>query len=407
MSGSRILSRNSIGNQTVAAVPEQFGVYIHIPYCLQRCTYCDFATYVHTEIIPSEKYVELVKKEMDLGKKFFEPRKLDTIYFGGGTPSLVPAEQITGLIQEIKKHDFTIAPDTEITIEINPATVDERKLNHYLEHGVNRFSVGAQSFSDRLLKMVHREHNAKQTLETLNLLESYKLNYSFDVLFALPTQTMEELEYDLEVALAMRMSHVSPYCLTVPEGHPLSKNRPLDVEQVEMFELIHRKLLGKNFHRYEISNYAQMGKESRHNLLYWTDQSYWGLGLSAHSYSKKSDWGTRFWNASNINLYEKNILAATAVTHTAFTDENSEILEYHQSLTDFCYTSLRLEKGLSQSGLIAKFGPKAAEKIQQIAQPFIDQGLMKLNQNSWSLTDKGVFISNQIFEKFTFLKADF
>ncbi|MBC7458866.1 MAG: radical SAM family heme chaperone HemW [Bdellovibrionaceae bacterium] len=403
MSGSSILSPNSIGNQTV----ENFGVYIHIPYCLQRCTYCDFATYVHTEIIASEKYVELVKKEMALGQNLFIPRKLDTLYFGGGTPSLIPAEQITDLIQEIKKYDFTITPDTEITIEINPATVDERKLNHYLEHGVNRFSVGAQSFSDRLLKMVHREHNSKQTLETLNLLESYKLNYSFDVLFALPTQTMAELEYDLEVAMCMGMSHLSPYCLTVPEGHPLSKNRPLDVEQIEMFELIHKKLLSKNFHRYEISNYAQSGKESRHNLLYWTDQPYWGLGLSAHSYSKKSDWGTRFWNASNINVYEKNILTATESPHAQFTETNSETLERHQSLTDFCYTSLRLEKGLSKLGLVAKFGPKAPDKIEHLAKPLIDQGLMKFTQNSWSLTDKGIFISNQIFETFTFLKSDF
>lgn len=403
MSGSYILSPNSIGNQTV----EKFGVYIHIPYCLQRCTYCDFATYVHTEIIPSEKYIDLVKKEISLGKSFFNPRPLDTLYFGGGTPSLVPAEQITGLIQELKNHDFTINTNTEITIEINPATVDERKLNHYLEHGVNRFSVGAQSFSDRLLKMVHREHNAQQTLETLHLLESYKLNYSFDVLFALPTQTMAELEYDLDIALTLGMSHVSPYCLTVPEGHPLSKNRPLDVEQVEMFELIHQKLLSRNFHRYEISNYSKPDKESQHNLLYWTDKPYWGLGLSAHSYSKKSDWGTRFWNASNINLYEKNILQATETTFTTWTDENSETLEAHQSLTDFCYTSLRLAQGLSKSRLDAKFGPLAAEIIEKIANPLIDQGLMKFTQNHWALTDKGVFISNQIFEKFTFLKTDF
>ena len=397
MSVSDILSPNPLGNQTVETVTEQFGMYIHIPYCLQRCTYCDFATYVHTEIIPSEKYVELVKKEMAFGLKIFPPQKLDTIYFGGGTPSLIPAEQITGLIQEIKKHDFSITPDTEITIEINPATVDERKLNHYLEHGVNRFSVGAQTFSDRLLKMVHREHNSVQTLETLRLLESYKLNYSFDILFALPTQTLAELEYDLNVAASMGMSHVSPYCLTVPVGHPLSKNRPLDVEQIEMFEMIHEKLLAKNFHRYEISNYAQPGKESRHNLLYWTDQPYWGLGLSAHSYSKKSDWGTRFWNASNMNLYEKNILKTC----------ESEKLEYHESLTDFCYTSLRLEKGLIKFGLVAKFGTKALDAIEQIARPLVDQGLMKLLNNSWSLTDKGVFISNQIFEKFTFLKSDF
>ncbi len=403
MSGSSILSPNSSINQTV----ESFGVYIHIPYCLQRCTYCDFATYVHTEIIPSEKYIELVKKEISLGQNFFSPRKLDTLYFGGGTPSLIPAEQITGLITELKKHDFIFTNETEVTIEINPATVDERKLNHYLEHGINRFSVGAQTFSDRLLKMVHREHNSKQTLETLNLLESYKLNYSFDVLFALPTQTMAELEYDLEVAVGMGMSHISPYCLTVPEGHPLSKNRPLDVEQVEMFEIIHRKLLAKNFRRYEISNYAQPTKESRHNLLYWTDQPYWGLGLSAHSYSKKSGFGTRFWNASNINIYEKQIEQSTASLHTALNDENSETLEFHQSLTDYCYTSLRLQRGLSLVGLISKFGAITTEKIGLIAQPLIDQGLMKFTQNHWSLTDKGVFISNQIFEKFTFLKSDF
>ncbi|MBC7753360.1 MAG: coproporphyrinogen III oxidase family protein, partial [Moraxellaceae bacterium] len=254
-----------------------------------------------------------------------------------------------------------------------------------------------QSFSDRLLKMVHREHNAAQTLETLRLLESYKLNYSFDILFALPTQTLAELEYDLSVASSMGMSHVSPYCLTVPEGHPLSKNRPLDVDQIEMFEMIHKMLVAKNFHRYEISNYAQPGKESRHNLLYWTDQPYWGLGLSAHSYSKESDWGTRFWNASNINIYEKNILKAG----------ESEKLEYHESLTDFCYTSLRLEKGLFKSRLLAKFGTKALDAIEQIARPLVDQGLMKLLDNSWSLTDKGVFISNQIYEKFTFLKSDF
>jgi oxygen-independent coproporphyrinogen-3 oxidase len=251
--------------------------------------------------------------------------------------------------------------------------------------------------------MVHREHNSKQTLETLKLLESYQLNYSFDVLFALPTQTLSELAYDLEVASSMGMTHVSPYCLTVPEGHPLSKNRPLDVEQIEMFELIHSKLLEKGFFRYEISNYAKPGFESKHNLLYWTDMSYWGLGLSAHSYDKYNQWGRRFWNASNIHAYEKNILNSKF----EITEENSETLRFYQSLTDYCHTSLRLEKGLSRSGLLTKFSPDAVNKIEALAAPLIDQGLMKYASDAWSLTDKGVFISNQIFEKFTFLASDF
>lgn len=400
MSDTSILSLNQSENQTV----ENFGVYVHIPYCLQRCTYCDFATYVHTEIIPSHKYVELLKQEISQRKNLFSPRPLNTVYFGGGTPSLIPAEQITSILTALRQQDFTTSSSTEISIEINPATVDERKLNHYLEHGINRFSVGAQTFSDRLLKMVHREHNSQQTLDTLKLLESYKLNYSFDILFALPTQTQAELEYDLAIAQDLTMTHVSPYCLTVPEGHPLSKNRPLDVEQIEMFNTIHQSLLRKGFHRYEISNYAKAGFESKHNLLYWTDQPYWGLGLSAHSYSKIDSWGTRFWNASNINLYEKEILAGSPLK---FDNSNSESLNLYQSLTDFCYTSLRLDRGLSAFSVKNKFGDLALQKIAQIATPLIEQNLLRKTDSHWSLTDTGIVISNQIFEKFTFLSSDF
>lgn len=407
MSDSGILSRNSNGNQyaptRIPAATDQFGIYVHIPYCLQRCTYCDFATYVHTEILDSAKYIELLKKEILNPHKIFQARKLNTLYFGGGTPSLIPAEQIISVINELKNTGFEIDSKTEVTIEINPATVDEKKLNLYLENGINRFSVGAQTFSDRLLKMVHREHNSKQTRETLKLLESYKLNYSFDVLFALPTQSLDELAYDLDVASTMGMTHVSPYCLTVPEGHPLSKNRPLDVEQIEMFELIHNKLLSRGFERYEISNYAKPGFESKHNLLYWTDMPYWGIGLSAHSYDKYNNWGTRFWNASNINIYEKNILNSKFKLN----DENSEQLHFYQSLTDYCHTSLRLEQGLSRTGLLDKFLSDALNKVEKLANPLIDQGLIKRVNDAWSLTDKGIFISNQIFEKFTFLASDF
>ena len=157
---------------------ERFGVYIHIPYCLQRCTYCDFATFVHTEIKPPAFYVEQVKKEIANKAALFKPRVLDTLYFGGGTPSLISAELIVELISELAKFGYTTGPQTEITIEINPATVDEKKLDVYLKAGINRFSVGAQTFSDRLLKMVHREHNSEQTLKTLQLLNKYKLNFS-------------------------------------------------------------------------------------------------------------------------------------------------------------------------------------------------------------------------------------
>ncbi len=377
------------------------GVYIHIPYCLQRCTYCDFATYVHSEIRPPQDYVALVKKEISDKKNLFTPQVLKTLYFGGGTPSLIAAELIVELISELAKFGYTTGPQTEITIEINPATVDEKKLEIYLKAGINRFSVGAQTFSDRLLKMVHREHNAEQTRQTLALLRKYNLNFSFDVLFALPTQSIEELRHDVTVAVELGSKHISPYCLTVPEGHPLSKNRPLEDEQVQMFEMIHEALTKSGQHRYEISNYAQPGFESQHNLLYWTDAEFWGLGLSAHSYSKSTEWGTRFWNPNSLEIY------AQQVSSGAWQSENQEErLEKHQALTDFCHTSLRLSEGLSVDKLVQKFGLATSQRIEELMLPLLNHNLVHKAERSFQLTDKGILISNQVFEKFTFLKGD-
>ena len=386
----------------------RFGVYIHIPYCLQRCTYCDFATFVQTEIKPPEYYIEHVKKEIANKSGFFEPRMLDTLYFGGGTPSLIPDNLIVELIQELNKYGYITGPQTEITIEINPATVDERKLETYLKAGINRFSVGAQSFSDRLLKMVHREHNSKQTLQTLELLNRYKLNYSFDLLFALPTQTVEELKNDVSIAVQLGSKHISPYCLTVPEGHPLSKNRPLDDEQIEMFDAIDRELTAQGFHQYELSNYARSGFESQHNLLYWTDQEYWGLGLSAHSYSKSTAWGSRFWNINSFDLYCTQMQNDTSLSGglEAYHAKQIENLTKSQSLTDFCYTSLRLNEGLSVEKLVQKFGSQTKDLILGLAADPLKRDFMALDGEYLKLTSNGRLISNQLYEKFAFLEGE-
>jgi oxygen-independent coproporphyrinogen-3 oxidase len=386
---------------------ERFGVYIHIPYCLQRCTYCDFATFVHTEIKPPEFYVEKVKNEIFQKRHLFPARPLDTLYFGGGTPSLIPAELIVELISELAKFGYTTGPRTEITIEINPATINERKIETYLNAGVNRFSVGAQTFSDRLLKMVNREHNAEQTLQTLALLRQYNLNFSFDVLFALPTQNLDELRYDLSVAVELGSKHISPYCLTVPEGHPLSKNRPLDDEQIEMFESIHTELLKKNFIQYELSNYALSGYESQHNQLYWTDQEYWGLGLSAHSYSKRSPWGSRFWNVNNFDNYTNQASSPEIFKQLMeFPEKQIEHLNKAQSLTDFCYTSLRLNQGLLVEKLVQKFGPRTLGLVEKASESARNNGHIQYDGTSFKLSRTGQLISNQVFEKFAFFESD-
>lgn len=384
-----------------------FGVYIHIPYCIQRCSYCDFATYEQSKILPPEEYVKVLLQEIDQKKSFYQPQVLDTIYFGGGTPSLLSPHLIVSIIKELARQGFTTGPHTEITLEINPATLNEAKLEMYLENGFNRFSVGAQTFDDSLLKMVKREHNAQQTLETLELLRRYNLNFSFDILFALPRQTLEGLRRDVQIAIEQGASHISPYCLTVPDSHPLSKGRPFEETQVEMFDVIASELTKNGFIQYEISNFSKPGLESRHNMLYWTDEPYWGLGLSAHSYAPQaSQFGVRYWNHSGINEYIQQISNQKALSSPLdLPGEQHEKLEFHQSLTDFCHTSMRLLQGLNKSLLHSKY-PQAEETISKLMRPLQDRGLVAENNESWSLTPNGVVLSNKVFEQLTFLKED-
>lgn len=385
------------------------GVYVHIPYCIQRCTYCDFATYEQNKILPPDQYVELLFKEIRQKHRYYSPQALDTIYFGGGTPSLIPAPLIVAIIKELGRFGFTTRPDTEITIEINPATITEDKLKIYLDHGVNRFSVGAQTFDDRLLKMVHREHSSKQTLETLDLLRRYDLNFSFDILFALPSQTVDGLKNDIKIAIEQGAKHLSPYCLTVPDGHPLSQGRPLEDEQVEMFDIISAELTKNNFQQYEISNFAIPGFESRHNLLYWIDEPYWGLGLSSHSYSKDSLWGTRYWNINSIGDYQKQILAfdgqefSSPASHLP--PEQYEALEMHQALTDFCHTSMRLMRGLNSQQLGQKF-PAMKEKVEALLVGLKSKSWVQHDNEHWFLTREGLVLSNKVFQELTFLPED-
>ncbi|HWU44612.1 MAG TPA: radical SAM family heme chaperone HemW [Bdellovibrio sp.] len=387
-----------------------FGVYVHIPYCIQRCTYCDFATYEQSKILPPDQYVELLFEEIRQKHRYYKPQSLDTIYFGGGTPSLIPAHLIVAVIKELARFGFTTRPDTEITIEINPATVSEEKLKIYLDHGINRFSVGAQTFDDRLLKMVHREHSAKQTLETLDLLRKYDLNFSFDILFALPSQTLDGLKNDVRIAMEQGARHISPYCLTVPDGHPLSKGRALEEEQVEMFDFIPDQLTSHDFQQYEISNFAKLGFESRHNMLYWIDEPYWSLGLSAHSYSKESTWGTRYWNINSIGGYQEQILQHKGQEFESpakhLPEGQIEVLEKHQALTDFCHTSMRLMKGLNDQSLQEKFGAAVFHQIASIMNKLMERKWVQRTDEGWSLSKEGLVLSNKVFQDLTFLKED-
>ena len=391
-----------------------FGIYIHIPYCKQLCPYCDFTRYSidkMTAVLPPEKYIELLKLEISARAQAVGPRVLQSIYFGGGTPSLLEPKLIVSIIEELANHGFTFQENAELSIEIDPGTIDEKKLDALIAGGFNRFSVGAQTFNSRLLKIAGRKHSREETIALLTMMRAKRLNYSFDLLFALPTQSLAELKEDLELALLFDPSHLSAYCLNVAENHPMNKARALDEEQVEMFSLIEEVLLRSHIQRYEISNFAKPGFESKHNLHYWNDSEYWGLGVSAHSYFKTSCWGERFSNPKRIKDYQKQILDWTASASASASQwnfaqhlaaEDFEALELHQSLSDFCHTSLRLKRGLNKDLLAQKFSPAIAGAVAARLLELESNELVENFTPFWRLTDQGKLLANLVFEKLTF-----
>lgn len=382
-------------------------VYVHIPYCLQRCRYCDFTTFEQSEILPPHQYVDWVLHEIRNRRHLWPQTQIATLYFGGGTPSLIAAELILSICAELAKVGFTFKTDAEVTIEINPATLTEEKLNTYLKAGINRFSVGAQTFDDQLLKMCGRKHSADDTRETLKLLRNYKLNYSFDLLFALPGQTEEGVKRDLAEVADFAPPHLSAYCLTVPESHPMSLGRPPEESQVAMFDSIESRLLQMGLAKYEISNFAVPGFESRHNLAYWRDTDYWGLGLSSHSYSRKfSQQGLRFWNPKVPAIYGVQSQKVADSFQQVLPADQFEALELHEALTDFSHMFLRTTSGLPEEALRKRFDQKALSLLIPRLGRLVDQKLLQFNGGAWTLTSRGQLISNKVFEELTFLKAE-
>lgn len=383
-------------------------VYVHVPYCLQRCRYCDFTTFEWSQIAPPEQYVSWVRQEIRNRHQGLLHRALRTIYFGGGTPSLLEADLIISILDELNNAGFVRTNDCEITIEINPATMDQEKLEKYLKAGINRFSVGAQTFNDPLLKDCGRKHSALETRETLTILKNLNLNYSFDLLFALPKQTLEMVKQDVEEALAFQPSHLSAYCLTVPEGHPMSFGRAPDDEQAEMFEWIEKRLEKSGIYKYEISNFAKHGFESRHNMTYWADQNYWGLGLSAHSYlSNSGPFGTRFWNPKSLDAYkaQTEILGVGRKPFELLPDDQKESLHEHEALTDVCHMFLRTATGLPKTHLNRRFY-RTASLAEKRLKRLVQDGLLLESPRGWSLTAKGQLLSNKVFAELLFCKED-
>lgn len=378
-------------------------IYVHIPYCLQRCRYCDFATFEQSEILPPDQYVTNLRQEIRQRRPLWRESEIKTLYFGGGTPSLISPGLILDICHELANCGFNFRTDCETTIEINPATMNEDSLRVYTQAGVNRFSVGAQTFNDRLLGLCGRKHSAEDTRRTLRFLSDHGLNYSFDLLFALPSQSKSDLLEDLKEVIDFAPPHLSAYCLTVPEGHPMNSGRPPEGEQIEMFDLITEQLYKIGLEKYEISNFARPGYESRHNLAYWNDSSYWGVGLSSHSYDRNfGSFGTRFWNPKTIPAYLEQAQSRGRSWIDFLGPEQVEELKEHEALTDFCHIHLRTMRGLPKDTLQRKFPIRHIE-VSKIMDKLIAAGWIYDFNDRWALSEQGQVLSNQVFSALTFL----
>ena len=385
----------------------KFGIYVHIPYCLQQCPYCDFATVKSDHPVTREEYINIVLQEIRTRNHAIPYKKISTIYFGRGTPSLAGPTNIAAVIQELRKY-FDLSEIEEVTLEINPGTISPEEFLNYLDIGITRFSVGAQTFNNKLLKLIGREHSSEDTHKTLQLLKSKNVLYTLDLLFALPHQTLDELTADLDEIAKYQPQHVSAYCLTVPDKNPLARNRPDEETQVKMFYLVEDRLKTFGLTRYEVSNYSAPGMESRHNSLYWEDQPYWGLGMSAHSYFLTGTYGTRFWNPPSISAYHKQIQTCVIGEHLpeALPKAQAETLTLPQSLTDFCHTKLRTMRGLYIKELSHKFGDQAVRFVLKPLQRLQSKGLIETNGDIWRISNNALVLSEQVFQEMTFLPSD-
>lgn len=366
------------------------GIYLHIPFCKRRCIYCDF--FSTTKNDKKSTYVQALSKELELRKDYLDGEIIDTIYFGGGTPSQLEEKDFIQLFETIYKI-YTINPKAEITIEANPDDLTPQYIAMLRTLPFNRLSMGIQTFKEDTLRLLHRRHTAAQAQQAYqHCREAGFQNISIDLMYGLPGETLEDWQKDLQTALQMRPEHISAYHLIYEEGTPLwNLKEAHQVEEtdedlsVSLFkELIHT-LKSNGYEHYEISNFCRPGFHSRHNSSYWTGKKYLGCGPSAHSY----DGTSRQWNVASLPQYIQGIQEGTPY-------QEKEELDLYTRYNDFIITRLRTAYGIPTHILKETFGGALFDYCMRMASPHLKQGFLTLDNHIMKLTEKGIFISDGI-----------
>lgn len=356
-------------------------VYIHIPFCRQKCKYCSFISFPKLE--SKEKYLLSLRKEI-ISK--YKNEVLNTLYFGGGTPSLLSTDEFKNIIEL-----FNTDNNTEITIEVNPETVNYEYLSELQQTGVNRLSIGCQTFNDVILRIIGRRHDSKQVIDVVKYAKSAGFNnISLDFIYGLPNQTIKDFECDLKKAVELDIQHISLYGLKIDEGCYFCNNRPYnlpdDDTQAKMYLKAIDLLSEHNFQHYEISNFALNGYESKHNLNYWDNNSYYGFGVAAHGYIN----GKRYSNPVTLEKY------------TANPAEPQEIktLSKQEMLEEEIFLGLRRMKGIDTELINNKYNIDFEKKYKSVLDKYTSSGHLLKTDNGYCLSAKGILVSNYILADF-------
>lgn len=370
---------------------KELELYIHIPFCVRKCEYCDFLSGPAGKQEQRE-YMEALFSEID-GTEKFEDYEVSTIFIGGGTPSVLPGEWIEELMEKVKNH-FPVRTDGEISIEANPGTVDESKLQSYRRAGINRISFGCQSGDDEELKMLGRIHTWEEFLESFSLARAAGFsNINVDLMSGLPGQSLSSWEESLEKVAKLQPEHVSAYSLIIEEGTPFALkklNLPDEEEERKMYEKTHEILESYGYHQYEISNYGKPGKECLHNIGYWQRKEYLGLGLGSASLIQEK----RFHNTGKMEGY------------LAKSDKVGEIREDIEKLTrenqmeEFMFLGLRMLEGVSEKEFQEKFGTDLKNIYGDVIKKYIQLGLLEQKGDRLYLTRRGISVSNPVLADF-------
>ncbi|MBE6620135.1 MAG: radical SAM family heme chaperone HemW [Ruminococcaceae bacterium] len=370
------------------------GLYLHVPFCRRKCLYCDFCSFADRDAATMDAYVACLCKELTGRAPQAAEHIVDTVYFGGGTPTLLSPTHFTRLLDTVRAH-YRLSDDVEITVECNPATADEDKLGVLHDMGVNRLSIGAQSARDAELAALGRIHTWEQTKETYQAARRAGFdNVSLDVMFGIPHQTLDSFSHTLDEILALSPEHISAYSLIVEPDTPFFEAGddlilPDEDTVCEMTDLLLSRLGSAGYTRYEISNFAREGRASRHNLHYWNMDDYLGFGPAAHSLMDK----IRTGHSRDLAAY----LAGEDIT------EPEETLDADTARDEYVMLRLRLADGVNKADFFARFGQEFDAVYGEVASPFVAAGLLIDSPERIAFTDRGFAVSNAVLAEMLFL----